>query len=276
MTRHLQCVEQQESPSNISKDCACQEIPSSRFEPKIRELIPPIERWFEDNPSMIRPWKRHLAPAASETLSMLHGKIQTFRIPAHSQNEMLPLPWTVTLQLHQMLRLPRKIILFTSHMKRPVQCASNRNHFSTSPKSGIFFERQCAGDCQMRLKETDPTLSHYHHAKWISVYPNWETVGSLLFCLRVIPEISASRWWEVWMSEWDSPVCVLSAAWRLFNHLSRVRRRPRRLQKTPFWQIWIWGTTASVMKGPRLGVCSGWGREIYSEYFWEVSTWHWG
>ena len=57
---------------------------SSRFQRKHRELLPPIERRFEQIPSMIRPWNRHLAPAASETLlvpswrRILYGKIQHF------------------------------------------------------------------------------------------------------------------------------------------------------------------------------------------------------
>ena len=52
---------------------------SSRLQRKLSELLPPIQRrfednpriirpWSEDDPRMIRPWNRHLAPAASETL----------------------------------------------------------------------------------------------------------------------------------------------------------------------------------------------------------------
>ena len=57
---------------------------SSRFQRKLHELLPPIERRFEDNPRIIRPWNRHLAPAASQTFlvppwrSILYGKIQHF------------------------------------------------------------------------------------------------------------------------------------------------------------------------------------------------------
>ena len=64
MKRHLQCAEQHWFPSNITKYCACHEILSSRCQRKIPELLPPIERRFEDNPTMIRAWNRHLAPAA--------------------------------------------------------------------------------------------------------------------------------------------------------------------------------------------------------------------
>ena len=86
MKRHLQCAEQHWFPSNITKYCACHEILSSRCQRKIPELLPPIERRFEDNPTMIRAWNRHLAPAASETLLFascrrtLYGKIQHFAL----------------------------------------------------------------------------------------------------------------------------------------------------------------------------------------------------
>ena len=59
---------------------------SSRFQRKLREVLPPIERRFEDNPRIIRPWNRHLAPAASETFlvppwrRILYGKIQHFAL----------------------------------------------------------------------------------------------------------------------------------------------------------------------------------------------------
>ena len=59
---------------------------SSRLQRKLSELLPPIERRFDDIPTIIRPWNRHLAPAASETLlvpswrRILYGKIQHFAL----------------------------------------------------------------------------------------------------------------------------------------------------------------------------------------------------
>ena len=86
MKRHFQCAEQAKSPSNLTKYCAAPatKSSSSRLHWKLSELLPPIERRFEQIPSMIRPWNRHLAPAASETLlvpswrRILYGKIQHF------------------------------------------------------------------------------------------------------------------------------------------------------------------------------------------------------
>ena len=94
MKRHLQCAEQHWFPSNITKYCACHEILSSRCQRKIPELLPPIERRFGHDPSMIRRQFRrqsehkivHLAPAASETLlfaswrRILYWKIQHFAL----------------------------------------------------------------------------------------------------------------------------------------------------------------------------------------------------
>ena len=88
MKRHLQCAEQAQSASNLTKYCACHEI--CKF--KISAETPwsasanrkTIRTDSEDNPRIIRAWNRHLAPAASETLlvpswrRILYGKIQHF------------------------------------------------------------------------------------------------------------------------------------------------------------------------------------------------------
>ena len=58
MKRHFQCAEQAKSPSNLTKYCACHEILRSTFQRRIPELLPPIERRFDDNPTTsdhIRP-----------------------------------------------------------------------------------------------------------------------------------------------------------------------------------------------------------------------------
>ena len=50
MKRHFQCVEQVKSPSNLTNYCACHKILRCRFHVKVSEVLPPIERRFEDNP----------------------------------------------------------------------------------------------------------------------------------------------------------------------------------------------------------------------------------
>ena len=96
---------------------------SSRLQRKLRELLPPIERRFDDNPTIIRTEsehnpiiKSHLAPAASETLLVRPWTrfcIEKYNISRSGYlpkcHQMLRLPRKVTLQLHQILRLARKM-----------------------------------------------------------------------------------------------------------------------------------------------------------------------
>ena len=59
MNRRVQCVEQQESPSNITKYCPCPKIASSRFDREICPLLPPKGRRFEDIPRKIPAGSDH-------------------------------------------------------------------------------------------------------------------------------------------------------------------------------------------------------------------------
>ena len=152
MKRHFQCAEQVKSPFKLSKYCAChaKRIPSlirityemsfpmrgaskvtlrtspntapatkswsPRFQRKLPEVLPPIERRFEDNPRIIRPWNCHLAPAASETFPVRSWRrfcIVKYNVSRSGYlpkcHDVLRLPRKVTLQPHQILRLPHKI-----------------------------------------------------------------------------------------------------------------------------------------------------------------------
>ena len=79
MKRHLQCAEQQATPSNLTKYCACH----AKWPPKIRQKIAEnswkrhcqcatdptmIREWAENNPRPIRPRKRKPQPAAPPRL----------------------------------------------------------------------------------------------------------------------------------------------------------------------------------------------------------------
>ena len=78
MKRHLQCAEQAQSATNLTKYCACHEIckfKTSAETPWIASANrKTIRRQSDDNPTIIRPWNRHLAPAASETLPVRSWK----------------------------------------------------------------------------------------------------------------------------------------------------------------------------------------------------------
>ena len=91
MTRHLQCAEQQASPSNLTKYCACH----AKWPPNISKKLAenrwnvisnarPIREWSDHDPSMIRPRKRKPQPAAPQRLlfalarSRFYWKLQRF------------------------------------------------------------------------------------------------------------------------------------------------------------------------------------------------------
>ena len=98
MKRHLQCAEQQASPSNLTKYCACHAKLHSKIKEKFAENswsvnsnARPIRPWSEHDPSMIRPWTRHLAPARSPRLlfalrrRILYWKLQHFALRLSTQ-----------------------------------------------------------------------------------------------------------------------------------------------------------------------------------------------
>ena len=91
MKRHLQCAEQQATPSNLTKYCACH----AKWPPKIRQKIAenrwsvisnarPIRDRSDHDPSMIRPRKRKPQPATPQRLpfalarSRFYWKLQRF------------------------------------------------------------------------------------------------------------------------------------------------------------------------------------------------------
>ena len=115
---HLECAEQAQSASNLTKHCACHEICKFKISAETPWIASANRKRFEDNPSMIRAWNRHLAPAASETLLVRPWTrfcMEKYNISRSGYlpkcHQMLRLPRKVTLQLHQKLRLPRKMHL---------------------------------------------------------------------------------------------------------------------------------------------------------------------
>ena len=135
MKRHLQCVEQQASPSSFTKYCACH------------------AKWIS--------WLIRIAYATSFTMREATG---------------------ITLQPHQVLRLPRKMNLMIDphHIWNVIYNAwSNRHHPPTAPNTAPATQNECHDwSCS-------PMKRHFHcaeqqaspsnltkycacHAKWIS------------------------------------------------------------------------------------------------------------
>ena len=125
MKRYLQCAEREATSSNLTKYCACHEKWPSKSWDKFAENgwrvisnARPIRDRSENDPSMIRPWKRKTEPAAPPRLlsrSPEADSIENYNISRsgyHSKfHRILRLPRKVTLELHQILRLPRKVTL---------------------------------------------------------------------------------------------------------------------------------------------------------------------
>ena len=181
MKRHLQCAEQQESPSNFTKYCACHakwmssvirvtyetsfpmrgaskvtlqthqvlRLPrNSEFKISARSpwiasaKIKTIRRHSEDiprtseheivisHPPLRRPDSSHLGGA------FCMEKYNIWRSGYQSKfHEVLPLPRKVTLQLHQILRLPRKMHLMIDPRHRWNVIYNKRSKHSQPPTS---------------------------------------------------------------------------------------------------------------------------------------------
>ncbi len=91
MKCHLQCAQQQYSPSKVSKYCACHAKWLSWVMSVTYETSFTVRDRFEHDPSMIRPWTRHGAPARSPRLLFTHWrrifywKWQHFALPLSTQ-----------------------------------------------------------------------------------------------------------------------------------------------------------------------------------------------
>ena len=108
MKRHLQCAEQAQSASNLTKYCACHEICKFKISAETPWIASANRKTIrtdsEHDPTMVRPWNRHLAPAASETLLVPSWRRILYEKYNISRSGYLP-------KCHQMLRLPRKMNL---------------------------------------------------------------------------------------------------------------------------------------------------------------------
>ena len=177
MKPHFQCAEQQVSLSNLTKYCACHEKWHCKISEKICQKQVKRHFQCGDDPSMIRPWKRKPQPASQVRLlfelprSIFYCKTQRFEpnltfkhspsaAPATKSNTW-PSPntapttksntWTtyetsftvrratdVTIQPHQILRLPRKMspMLDPRYIWNLISNSrSNRCHYPTSPNT---------------------------------------------------------------------------------------------------------------------------------------------
>ena len=129
MKPHFQCAEQQVSRSNLTKYCACHEKWHCKISKKISKNrwnvisnAGPIRPWSEHDPSMIRAWSenenanrnppRNRGYFSTSPRAFSIVKYNVSRPILHSNlHQVLRLPRKVTLERHQVLRLPRKVTL---------------------------------------------------------------------------------------------------------------------------------------------------------------------
>ena len=170
MKTHLQCKEQQVSPSNLTKYCACHKKNTAAFQRKFHKTDHtsfPTRARSENDPTMIRAWNRQ---SATRLATEVTARPQAFSIEKcnlsrpilHSNiHHVLRLPQKVTLELHQVLRLPRKVTLEPHqmlHLPRKVtpmldprhiwkliyNSRSNRCHHPTSPNTAPATKKHCS------------------------------------------------------------------------------------------------------------------------------------
>ena len=136
---------------------------TSRFQRKLRELLRPIERRFEQIPKMIRPWNRHLAPAASETLlvpsrRILYGKIQHFALRLSPRMSPNAAPATKSHTPTSPNTAPatqnESHDWSASHMKRHLQCAEQAQSASNLTKYCA-----CHEICKFKISAETPWIA---------------------------------------------------------------------------------------------------------------------
>ena len=133
MKRHLQCAEQQASPSNLTKYCACH------------------AKWIS--------WLIRITYETSFTMRGATG---------------------ITLQPHQILRLPRKMNLMIDphHIWNVIYNArSNRHHPPTSPNTAPAKQNEChdwsASHMKRHLQCAKLQASHSNLTKHCACHPKW-------------------------------------------------------------------------------------------------------
>ena len=165
MERHLQCAEQQASPSNLTKYSACLSALQNLSE-ILRERL---KRQFQcaADSTMIRTWTRHLAPARSPRLlfalrrRILYWKLQHFALRLSTQISPNTAPATKS-------DTPRS----------PNTAPATQNHSHDWCPSHMTRHLQCA---EQQISSSNITKCCACHAKWLasSILVTYETLFTL-------------------------------------------------------------------------------------------------
>ena len=192
MKRHLQRAEQEQSASNLTKYCACHEICKFKISAETPWIASAnrktIRRHSEDNPNTIRSQNRISHPPLRRPYSsdLEHDfvlKNTTFRAPAISQNvtkycacHAKCISWlirvtyetlftmrgatTVTLQRHQILRLPRKMnpMIDPRHTWNVIYNARSKNNQPPTSPNTAPATKSVSSRFQQKLRELLPPI----------------------------------------------------------------------------------------------------------------------
>ena len=134
---------------------------SKRNSPRTVEASIPMRGRFDHDPNMIRAWTRHLAPARSPRFFSCFGDafcIENYNISRSGYllkfHRILRLPRKVTLQPHQMLLLPRKMMCIIDCRRiwnAIYNAQSNGHHPPTSPNTAPATQK-----CTPKSKRNSP------------------------------------------------------------------------------------------------------------------------
>ena len=143
MKRHLQCAEQQASPSNVTKYCACH----------IKRVSSLILVTYET--SFLQCAEQQASPSNLTKYCACHAKWLSWLIfVTYGTSFTMRGATSITLQPHQILRLPRKMALMIDlrHIWNVIYNArSNRHHPPTSPNTAPATQK-----CTPKSKRNSP------------------------------------------------------------------------------------------------------------------------
>ena len=193
--RHLQCAEQQVSRSNLTKYCACHAKLNCKISDKIFENrwnvisnAGPIRPWSENDPTMIRAWSenenanrnppRNRGYFSTSPRAFSIEKYNVSRPILHSNlHQILRLPRKVTLERHQVLRLPRKVTLELHQVLRlPRKMTFELHQILHLPRKMTLELHQIL---HLPRKMTRLLYSTWHYSTWLYstwLYSTWPTL----------------------------------------------------------------------------------------------------
>ena len=259
MKRHLQCAEQQASPSNLTKYCACHAKLHSKIKEKFAENswsvnsnARPIRAWSEHDQSMIRPWTRHLAPARSPRLlfalrrRILYWKLQHFALRLSTQIS----PNTVPATKNDTPTSPNAAPATKSDTPRsPNTAPATKSSTPRSPNAAPATKSQLLLSCY----STELLLSCYSTELLLNCYStelllNCYWTELLLNCYWT--ELNLLLKWAVTelLLNWAEPVTQVSCYWTV----TQVSCYWTVTQLSCYWTVtqlsWTWAVTELLLK----------------------------